>query len=135
MRTHIGDDTDEVYVTGENDRSQLGIPSTSEEHHVSKWTPLFQTLQIPSLHIRRVACGGKFTMFITNDGIAYSAGSDSYGQLCMKGEAMQNGLNRIVFPDSPTTVGSEVRIKDCTCGDIHVFLLTTDGYLIGCGYV
>ena len=68
--------TGNVYSTGNNNAGQLGLNDT-----VNKNIPTLITNTIGSLFISSISCGDSHSLFLTNNYIVYSTGSNNFGQL------------------------------------------------------
>ncbi|XP_062254090.1 serine/threonine-protein kinase Nek9 isoform X2 [Platichthys flesus] len=80
--------------------------------------------------IRQVACGADFTACVTDEDQLYMFGSDYYGCIGMEGEMGVEVLEPVLlefFEERP--------VRQVSCGDNHVVVLTQSGevYSWGCG--
>uniref|UniRef100_A0A8C4GMY9 non-specific serine/threonine protein kinase n=1 Tax=Dicentrarchus labrax TaxID=13489 RepID=A0A8C4GMY9_DICLA len=80
--------------------------------------------------IRQVACGADFTACVTDEGQMYMFGSDYYGCIGVEGELGMEVLEPVLlefFEERP--------VRQVSCGDNHVVVLTQSGdiYSWGCG--
>ncbi|XP_073725913.1 serine/threonine-protein kinase Nek9 [Misgurnus anguillicaudatus] len=80
--------------------------------------------------IRQVACGADFTACVTDEDQMYMFGSDYYG--CI---GVENELGMEVLEPVLLTFFEERPVKQVSCGDNHVVVLTHSGdiYSWGCG--
>ncbi|KAG2457725.1 NEK9 kinase, partial [Polypterus senegalus] len=79
--------------------------------------------------IRQVACGADFTACITDEGHMYMFGSDYYGCIGVDGEFGEEVLEPVLlefFLSNP--------VKQVSCGDNHVVVLTQDKEVYSWGY-
>ncbi|XP_028677922.1 serine/threonine-protein kinase Nek9 [Erpetoichthys calabaricus] len=79
--------------------------------------------------IRQVACGADFTACITDEGHMYMFGSDYYGCIGVDGELGEEVLEPVLlefFLSNP--------VKQVSCGDNHVVVLTQDKEVYSWGY-
>ena len=65
----------EVYSVGRNENGQLGL---GHESHI--WIPRHIT-ELPSIKILQTSCGLHHTLFLAENGVAYSSGFNDNGQL------------------------------------------------------
>ncbi|KAI8833873.1 regulator of chromosome condensation 1/beta-lactamase-inhibitor protein II [Chytriomyces cf. hyalinus JEL632] len=73
-----------VYGFGSNSFWQLGNGTTQDAHSISEsiiLNPGHHTYQYDS--VKTVACGANHSLLLTQNGILYGAGSNSYGQGCL----------------------------------------------------
>ncbi|KAJ3613034.1 hypothetical protein NHX12_019290 [Muraenolepis orangiensis] len=80
--------------------------------------------------IRHVACGADFTVCVTDEDQMYTFGSDYYGCLGVESELGPSVLEPVLlefFTERP--------VRQVSCGDNHVVVLTQDGDIFswGCG--
>ncbi|XP_029973155.1 serine/threonine-protein kinase Nek9 [Salarias fasciatus] len=80
--------------------------------------------------IRQVACGADFTACVTDEDQMYMFGSDYYGCIGVEGEMGMEVLEPVLlefFEERP--------VRQVSCGDNHVVVLTQNGeiYSWGCG--
>jgi len=106
------------FVCGSNGFGQLGLRKELEDQVRPVCVP------VPDL-VRFVACGGYFTLLITQENNIFSTRKTNYGQLCV-GEQV-NRVGWCQFPDHHT--------QFIVCGSDHwIFISDDDGALYGTGY-
>ena len=76
--------------------------------------------------VKQIACGGKHTFILKNDGSVWSCGSNNKGQL-----GLNDTTTRNVFTQVTIDVNNDV--KQVACGSHHTIILKNDGSLWGCG--
>ncbi|XP_021955121.1 RCC1 and BTB domain-containing protein 1 isoform X1 [Folsomia candida] len=67
-------DTGEVYAWGFNGNGNLGLGNTVNQYNPTK-------VILPNIFITKVVCGTAHTLALSDDGVLYSWGANSYGQL------------------------------------------------------
>jgi alpha-tubulin suppressor-like RCC1 family protein len=109
-----------VFSCGLNNYGQLGLGNTTSQN-----TPQ-QILALNSLTISAIACGGRHTMFLTNDGKVYCCGANFNGEL---------GLGNTTSHNTPQQISAlnSFAISAIACGYSHTLFLTNDGKVYTCG--
>ena len=106
-----------VYSCGYNNKGQLGI-STNSGTETATPTPTLITTNIGSLTISAIACGYYNTVFLTNDGMVYSCGDNSNGQLGQTANSNANPTPTLITTASAN--GSSITIPT-----MHIFSFPT----------
>uniref|UniRef100_A0AAQ5ZVE5 non-specific serine/threonine protein kinase n=1 Tax=Amphiprion ocellaris TaxID=80972 RepID=A0AAQ5ZVE5_AMPOC len=80
--------------------------------------------------VRQVACGADFTACVTDEDQMYMFGSDYYGCIGVEGEMGMEILEPVLLE-----FFEERHVRQVSCGDNHVVVLTQNGdiYSWGCG--
>lgn len=109
----------DVYVSGANDRGQLGLDAKTPRY-------TFQLLQNPfKLFVKKVSCGWDFNLCLLDDGSVAGWGSNAFGQL---------GCGEVVEVRRARTVGKSVgSAVDVACGLRHSAIVTAGGDLYTTG--
>ncbi len=109
-----------VFSCGLNNYGQLGLGNTTSQN-----TPQ-QILALNSLTISAIACGGRHTIFLTNDGKVYCCGANFNGEL---------GLGNTTNHSTPQQISAlnSFAISAIACGYSHTLFLTNDGKVYTCG--
>ncbi|TPX55148.1 hypothetical protein PhCBS80983_g05570 [Powellomyces hirtus] len=109
----------EVYVFGSNKYGQLGVGAPVSSTH--------QPTKVPGLpgNVKKVACGMRFTMVVTEDGEVWAWGSNRHGEVGLVAKSAAG----IIF--DPVRV--PINAVDVACGQYHTVYLNTDGVLVCCG--
>jgi alpha-tubulin suppressor-like RCC1 family protein len=122
-----------VFATGHGAYGILGTGETSDELLPVQLTALDATL-INGEKIVKIACGGSFSAFVTDQGNLYVWGRNDSGQLGL-GEESQGDMHsaeryprRIPFFETERTF-----IKDIACGENHIVALAQNGALYSWG--
>ena len=122
-----------VFATGHGAYGILGTGDTSDELLPVELTALDATL-INGEKIVKIACGGSFSAFVTDQGNLYVWGRNDSGQLGL-GEESQGDMHsaeryprRIPFFETERTF-----IKDIACGENHIVALAQNGALYSWG--
>lgn len=69
----------EIYAWGKAASGQLAIGETEEELvHLPMQVPYYEGF---TAKVSDIACGAHHTVFLTNDGMVYTCGSNEFGQL------------------------------------------------------
>ncbi len=101
-----------VYTFGCNIYGQLGRRDLIENRCASR--PSFVKLR----NVKEVKCGWNHTIFLTDDGLVYGCGDNSYGQI---------GLGRRIRGSSiPLLIENIVGIESIACGSSHTILIGKD---------
>lgn len=125
-------DTNKVFGTGLNSCSQIGYHDPRKGHPLEIVTaPVPIPVPIsPSDKIVKVACGRAHTIALSNNGLVYSLGDNSYGQCgrpILKNEQYK-GNPRIY------SVEIEEPVDNVVCGQDHSIFLTKNGKIYSCGW-
>ena len=137
-----------IYSFGHNDKGQLGIGIDDVIQSTPKSIKISSDIFIDQFaNIKQVACGGHYTMFLTDDGSVYSCGYNNYGLLGLGNSG--SGTNR----DTPTLIKyfeaneieveggnggrgentPKIKIVKIACGYEHTIFLADDGKVYSCG--
>jgi alpha-tubulin suppressor-like RCC1 family protein len=108
-----------IFVWGRNEDGQLGL---GHDKDVETPTPIpnFPDNQIPA----RVHCGAHFSVVLTEDGLVYTMGYNSSGQL---------GIGKGLKQYTPTKVNIPTPVVEITCGWSFVLAITRSGQVFGWG--
>ncbi|XP_028404345.1 probable E3 ubiquitin-protein ligase HERC4 [Dendronephthya gigantea] len=112
----------EMYAWGRADSGQLALGETEDEHvHLPLRVPYYEGF---TSKVVDVACGSQHTVFLTDDGMVYTCGSNDSGQLghgkvCRKPERI----------DSIETM----TIKQVACGQDFTLALSDKGKVLSWG--
>ncbi|XP_061463580.1 RCC1 and BTB domain-containing protein 2 isoform X3 [Rhineura floridana] len=104
----------EVYVWGYNGNGQLGLGNSANQP-----TPC-RIAALQGIHVRRVACGYAHTLVLTEKGMLYAWGANSYGQLGTGNRSNQS------YP-APVTVDKDRVIEIAACHSAHTSAAKTQG--------
>lgn len=128
------------------------IKSNSNETHIYAWSlkeskniskqnsPLL--LELPSLNIKitSIACGGNFTILLSNNGLVYSFGtSNSHGELGQAKDNEYSPLSKQAFQvyKTPTLIETlaynGIKIVQISCGFKHVIIKSSNFKVFGWG--
>lgn len=120
-------DSGAVYATGHGAYGLLGTGDAGDELLPVKLSALETTL-LEGERVKKIACGGSFSAFITNKGNLYVWGRNDSGQLGL-GEESQGDMHsaeryprRLPFFETERTA-----IKDVACGENHMVVLANNG--------
>ena len=108
-----------LWACGLNDKGQLGLNNTTNK------TTFTQVTTNINNDVKQVACGGKHTFIIKNDGSIWATGYNYFGQL-----GLNNTVDRNVFTQVYTDITD---IKQIACGQNYTIILANDGGLWACG--
>ena len=108
-----------LWACGLNDKGQLGLNNTTNK------TTFTQVTTNINNDVKQVACGGKHTFIIKNDGSIWATGYNYFGQL-----GLNNTVDRNVFTQVYTDITD---IKQIACGQNYTIILANDGSLWACG--
>ena len=110
-----------IYVTGQNEKGQLGVPG------IGNGTNTFTEITLPDSKIAdSIYLGNGTTIFLTTDNMIYGCGDNSNGELGIGNQ--DNQLNIVQLSKPPNK-----QIQNIYFGRFHVLLLMTDGTLYGSG--
>jgi alpha-tubulin suppressor-like RCC1 family protein len=118
-----------VYSWGSNSSGQLGIgsrgaPITSVEAVLSSGGLL------NSKTVTAVAAGSSHSVALTQDGLVFTWGSNTSGQLGADSPTLRTSADALVTADTPLAGKTVAKIA---AGDNHTLALTTDGVLVAWG--
>ena len=68
----------EIYVWGHAASGQLAVGETDDDIKLPKRVPYYEGF---TPKVVDIACGSRHTVFLTNDGMVYTCGSNDFGQL------------------------------------------------------
>ena len=108
-----------VFSLGNNDSGQLGLGKNLSE---LAQTSIPQRINIPSC--KQIACGGFFSMCLTEKDLLYSFGVNKKGEL---------GLNHDINYNSPQLIPNFYNIEYITCGNHHSICKRYDNTYYGWG--
>lgn len=106
-----------IYVSGDNDKSQLGCNSNIKKL-------LFFKKLICDVKIVKVSCGWDFNLALNDQGEVLGWGSNSFGQLGLPRE------KKVI--NSPVKVNNITAI-DISCGLRHSGIVSSDGFIYTTG--
>jgi len=117
--TMVLTEANRLFVFGQNGSGQLGL-----SHFQGQSMPaevIFDHGSIP----RKILCGGEFSSVLTMDGVVFSTGSNSEGQLGLASTDKQATFTRLDIPGT---------VEDVCHGKYQNTALTTDGSLYVTGF-
>ena len=110
----------ELYGWGRNDRLQLGRKTLNKENN----KPI--NINIKNQIIKQISCGSHHTLVLTDDGMVYGWGDNSYGQIgCGKELGKKISMTRLT---------SLPIIKSIHCSFCTSFALTENGMVYSWGH-
>ena len=113
-----------MFGAGENERGQLG----RGRDHTTDIVPM----KLPDIPDPcAVSCGNAHTMILTIKGEVFAYGSNGFGQLGL-GRPGDDDDEIVTSYNTPQLVPMK-RVISVVCGDNYTMLLTSDGFLHGCG--
>lgn len=112
----------EVYMFGKNDRGQFGDNTQNDSFDNFKKIPFFNKMRIKS-----ISCGGKHTLFVTNEGTLYACGANGNAQLLLG--KMSDGYN------TPIKVDLKGKVDFVEAGTKCSFACATGKSIGGAGQV
>lgn len=89
--------------------------------------------------VKKVACGGQFSLILTESGNIWAFGSPAYGQLGQNDDGQRivsAGRVELDYKSSPVQIGGILKNKkiiDIACGDNHSLALDSDGAIYSWG--
>ncbi len=111
-----------VWGCGMNYLGQLGDGTTT-----GRFRPVQTIFPTSNVHITRIAAGADHSLFLGNDGVAYSTGDNFGGQL---GDGTTNPSTT---PINLNIAAGLTDVVDISAGRIHSVFLKQDGTLWACG--
>ena len=108
-----------LWGTGNNYSGQLGL---GDGHDRYAFTQITTNID----NIKKVYCGGSYTIILKNDGTLWGCGANGSGQL-----GLGDTTNRTTFTQVTTNADN---IKSVCCGSSHTLILKNDGTVWGCGH-
>lgn len=109
---------DFLLYLGKCDSGQFGTRIQSDSDVIGP------TISNSKFSIKKIACGAAHTVFVTLDGLAYSAGNNDHGQLGRDGFRTRfEQISKL----------QEKFIVDVACGTHHTLLLDNTGFIYGFG--
>ncbi|KAI8521409.1 putative E3 ubiquitin-protein ligase herc4 [Branchiostoma belcheri] len=108
------------------DRGRHCLPDTFDSVLTSHFKEARMVKELSSLQIVQVACGGKHSLALANDGRIFSWGNNSHGQLGIGSTQNQSK------PQELTTV-TGIPFCQIVAGGAHSFLLSKSGAVFGFG--
>jgi alpha-tubulin suppressor-like RCC1 family protein len=125
VHTHFLTSTGTVFVCGYQANGRLGNNS------IDTVTVISTPFQITSLtNIKQISPGNAFTLFLTNAGLVYGTGLNTYGQLGTGNTTQYTVPTLITFF---TTQTPPIIINQISGGVDHSLFLTSLGYVYACG--
>ena len=113
-----------LYTAGRNWYGELGIG----ESGIGNQKDTFTRIPIPDdKRVVKVDVGGDSSFFITEDGILYGAGNNSFGQL-----GLGDNVDRDTF--TPITLPDGKKVAQVSTSGSHTLVLTREGELYVTGY-
>ncbi|XP_073493603.1 probable E3 ubiquitin-protein ligase HERC6 [Phyllobates terribilis] len=109
-----------MYCWGDNRYRQLGLIDQGEEDVTFRQNDYFSS----QMAVRKVACGGRHTLFLQEDGIVLSCGQNICGQLGRKTNT--SSLEQIYSLEAQT-------ILDVSCGFNHSVAICNEGNIFTWG--
>ncbi|XP_073447024.1 probable E3 ubiquitin-protein ligase HERC6 [Dendrobates tinctorius] len=111
-----------MYCWGDNRYRQLGLIDKGEEDVTFTQNDYFSCQM--EMGVRKVACGGRHTLYLQEDGIVLSCGENPYGQLGRKTNT--SSLEQIYSLEAQT-------ILDVSCGFNHSVAICNEGNIFTWG--
>lgn len=118
--------TDQVYACGNNYHGQLALSNYAAETTIPSLINFFDPSQIK---IKTIAVGLRHTVFLSDKGIPYVIGDNTYGQLGTSD--YQSPLDPTIpkyFIDRPS-----LTVHKITTGNYHTLFLTSENVLLATG--
>lgn len=106
-----------LHVTGDNCRGQLGLGVSD---HRDTWTPV---LDLRPFHIAQVACGASHTVVLTGDGLVFTTGDNTYGQLGLCDFNHRDCFQPVNLPP----------VQMIAAGNTHTVALLENGTVVAAG--
>lgn len=94
-------------------------PNKSLSH---KFTPSLMTVREPGIKFANISCGMGFAIALTENGMLYSSGENSHGQLGL-GDTYER--DSFVFIEQFKIIGEKIR--EISCGHKHAICKSANG--------
>ena len=107
-----------VWCCGKNDYGQLGLGNTTSKSTFTKVTTNTEDTV-------KISCGYEHTYILKNNGMIFSCGKNSNGQLGLSTTNDMTTFNQVQNMDN---------VRNIISGGYHVFVVKKDGTLWACGY-
>ena len=107
-----------VWCCGKNDYGQLGLGNTNSKSTFTKVTTNTEDTV-------KISCGYEHTYILKNNGMIFSCGKNSNGQLGLSTTNDMTTFNQVQNMDN---------VRNIISGGYHVFVVKKDGTLWACGY-
>ena len=115
-------DDGSLYTCGETDGGKLGL----EESQLDETSELQRVSSIKE-KVLTVACGGRHTAAVTQNGNVYTFGEGPFGELGLGSSCLETGT-----PKKVASLGN-IRARDVACGESHMAVITKHSNLYVCG--
>jgi alpha-tubulin suppressor-like RCC1 family protein len=119
FHTFILMENNDIYVSGKNDRGQLGLGYINT---INKFIKVY--IEEIEGNIKNINCGYMYTFILTENNDIYAVGLNSFGQL---------GLGHFDTISKFKKVNVEGNIKQISCGESHSIILTKNNKMYACG--
>jgi alpha-tubulin suppressor-like RCC1 family protein len=123
-----------LYTCGLNVAGQLGLNNIINQNSFQ-----LVTQNITGKKIKQVSCGSWYTAIVTTDGLLYTCGFNSFGQLGLGNNTNTSTFTQVTIRDQNN---NPKIIKEVSCGGSnlngmqaggHIAIVTIDGLLYTCG--
>eukprot|EP00899_Mesostigma_viride_P008347 jgi/Mesvir1/17513/Mv08769-RA.1 len=125
----------EVYAWGYNRDYELGVGD-----NMDRVLPQLLTAGLAGRRVSTVAAGGYHTLAVTDDGMLFSWGVNSYGQLGRRDKAPGKTPMQVAVlsgggdsPSHPGGSGKRLRVRTVAAGTWHSLAITENGQLFSWG--
>jgi alpha-tubulin suppressor-like RCC1 family protein len=127
FHTLILKNDDTLWGSGYNERGQLGLGHTNDQH-------IF--VELPINNIKSVYCSYHYTLILKNDDTLWGAGDNDQGQLGLGHTNNQHTFVQLLQQDTHVKSLRQPinNIKSVSCGPNHTIILKNDNTLRGSGY-